>query len=313
MSDMTVAFLEVGQGDSTVVLLPDRRSAVVIDSSSPAKTADYLESAGITSLSRIYFTHTDLDHFAGVADIAENYATKDTELLFNIDFHSPDAQGKARTLMRKVARICAQKGLPLSHVHVGDAWSSQGLEVTALHPEFRDLVEAVGLRDKNNASCVLLLKFADRKILLSADLRGRGWKWLLERGTDISADVLKFPHHGAEYAAGDGEPTLEHVLDLINPSIAIVSVGSDNSYGHPAESSLSLLNGRAPRLRYLCTQATKRCHPSLEGAGRTRASCAGTIEVKVDASNGAISVTPNAQDHAAIIKQFDVPWCVQSN
>ncbi len=67
--EVRVAFLDVGQGDSTVIVLPDQTTAIVVDCPSKKVTIDYLEENGIVRLSHVFVSHSDSDHIGGMVDL----------------------------------------------------------------------------------------------------------------------------------------------------------------------------------------------------------------------------------------------------
>ena len=141
-----------------------------------------------------------------------------------------------------------------------------------------------------------------------------------DRGTDLSADVLKYPHHGAWH---DGNLSPNEALDLVNPSLVVISTNSYNQYDHPSEKTVQLLRQHITVERFVCTQATKKCHPSLAAVtskaqnllddtggqiqGDEACPCAGTILARI--SKGNIEMIPSLEQHDLIMSLFDSPQC----
>ena len=91
----------------------------------------------------------------------------------------------------------------------------------------------------NNASVVIRATVGDLRLLLAGDIETEAQDAILASGADVSAEVLKFPHHGS----GRQSPAF---LAAVGARLATISVGADNDYGHPADSALRLLrDGRA--------------------------------------------------------------------
>ena len=88
--------------------------------------------------------------------------------------------------------------------------------------------------DPNNDSIVVLAEQAGVRTLLTGDIEEDGQRYLVDSGMDISADILKVPHHGSGYFEPD-------FFAEVAPTVAVVSVGADNDYGHPHRRVLSEL------------------------------------------------------------------------
>jgi len=305
-SDIIVAFLNVGQGDSTIVILPDRSSALVVDCFNDSVVSDYLEKNGIRVLRYVILTHTDDDHIGGIVGLLENFG--DVE---GIAYHHDTpriSKGKRRVILRHLVELSRQRGLNFQCPFAGWSWLFQGVTVDVLHPAELDKLQAElsGNGDTNNASIMLRITFAGQRILLTGDVQGQAWQWIIERNTDLQADVFKFPHHGGWYTPKNKQPSLEEILQRVSPKLVIISVGTHNPYEHPGTETFELLLSH-PQLRFFCTQATSRCHSSLTQQ-RQMQPCAGTVEVIVNDIEG-IKVVPDSVMHEQTINMFDQPKC----
>ena len=158
-----------------------------------------------------------------------------------------------------------------------------GVRIEVLHPDDEDLKAAQLSSDPNNASVLIRLSFAGRRVLLPGDLAAKGWECVIERSTDLKADFVRFPHHGAWYHPNAGQPSLPDVLRQIDPEVVVFSVGSDNIYGHPHPNSIALVCSM-PRTWFAHTQPTPQ---SVDHSGRPwprQFSDRGTVEVVIDAT-----------------------------
>lgn len=239
-----IAFLDVGQADSTVVTLPDESSAVVIDCPPREVTIDYLQQQAVTKLTHVFFTHTDNDHFGGAVTLIDDFLKfGDVELVAYNQADRLNIGGrKRRPALQRLVQLARLHDLKVCNPRAGDSWKVQGVLIDALHPDPLDLHDAQVRDNPNNASVVLKLSYAGSTILMPADVQGQGWYWIVQRGTNLIANILKFPHHGAWYDPVGAQPSLDQVLKIINPSLAIISVGSSNPYGHPHPRTIELLS-----------------------------------------------------------------------
>jgi len=280
LSSIRIAFFDVGQADTIVITSPETHEAIVVDCVNPKAVLDYLEREEIIYLRGIIITHLHADHYSGVAGLLENYhrvpRMKPCEvvafnevfnqknlqqLLHDDDQHSVGYEGPPTTLQKlidwrrqnklKYAPLQVQAGqLPLT----GTLVKSFHL----LHPYAADyrVLENKGL---NNTSVVLHIEASNSSALLTGDIEPEGWRFLQENHSDLQSDVLKFPHHGAWKNAD-----AEKLIDSIQPSIMIISVGSEGyeQYQHPHKHVFTALAKR-PHIRVLCTQATDQCQKSV--------------------------------------------------
>ncbi len=281
--NIKIAFLDVGQADTIVISCPDTDEAIIVDCVNAKAVRDYLTREHITLLRGIIITHLHADHYREVPLFLKNYrqipGMQECKVLaFNEVFnqknlqqliqdeHSDPSKGSSPLIPTslqdlinwrdqiesKYALLQAQQGL-------SEPYQSEGTLIKSLHllhphaAQFRRL-EAIGL---NNTSVVLQIKGPGAKALLTGDLEPKGWKWLSANHPDLQSDVLKFPHHGGAWNSDE----VDDLLDKVNPSIVIISVGSEGfeRYIHPHPDVFKAFAKR-PHIRVLCTQATNQCH-----------------------------------------------------
>lgn len=300
-----IAFVDVGQGDSTIIVLPDKTTAVIVDCPKVIKSVtNFIEEKNVSSLSSVILTHTDLDHIEGVTELLENFNGEVVEILYNHDTPRV-ADGKRKVILRKLVSLIRRNGWSSKPPIVGLNWAEQSVDFAVLHPNYIDKNEAELIDAPNDSSVVLKISFLNKHVLLSGDVQGRGWKWIIDRNTNIEADVLKFPHHGSWYTPNGGQPSLSEVLALVKPKLVIVSVGSYNIYKHPHKSAIeSILS--IPEVRLICTEATQLCHALVKSTNQSLP-CGGTIEVKIKPTG--IEVLPEEKDHRKIIDNLSEPKC----
>jgi len=132
-----------------------------------------------------------------------------------------------------------------------------GLEGKIFYPQYRHMIDVISKEDFNLASVVMLLTFANQKILYTGDLPYAGWEEIDEK-EDLKSDVFKVPHHGGWISDSSGKD-MKAILNRVNPNFALVSVGSDNTHKHPLREVISAIVTHPSAPYLLCTQMTGQC------------------------------------------------------
>lgn len=219
--EMLVAhFLDVGQGDANVIELPNGE-VMLIDAgikSSGDKIVEYIEDLGYSDIDYVVATHPHADHIGGMAEVIAS---------FDIGtIYMPKAVSTSQTYEDLLETI-QDKGLS---IHTGKAGVSvldtDDLTIEMLAPVSDDY------SNLNNYSIVLKITYGNTSFLYTGDAEEEN---LNEITGDIHADVLKVGHHGSDTS------TSASFLEKVTPSYAVISVGEGNSYGHPAEQTIQLL------------------------------------------------------------------------
>lgn len=217
---LTVTFLDVGQGDAAVLQCGGQ--AMMIDGGK-AKASSYiyswLKKNQISYLDVMVATHTDADHIGGLSG-ALNYAKVGTA-------YCPVTSGTTKTFQSFV-KYLKKQGKSITVPEAGDEFSLGSAQVRILGPTDP---QAEG----NNSSIVLKVTFGDTSFLFTGDAEREEEQELLESGYDLESTVLKVGHHGSDTS------TSYLFLRTVNPQYAVISVGADNTYGHPTETVLSRL------------------------------------------------------------------------
>lgn len=210
---------DVGQGDA-LVLSAGPHTAVEIDAGpDPVAVDRCLTDLGITRIALLLFSHYHLDHVGGLAGVLHDRRVDRV-------FTGPAAEPASGVEL--VRDLLAPRGLSVAVPPVGATFDVGRVHLEVLAPPgpFHDTHS-----DPNNSSLVLRATVGDVRILLPGDSEIEGQQAMLADGVDLHADVLKVPHHGSAYS----DPAF---LAAVGARVAVISVGKDNDYGHPAPSLL---------------------------------------------------------------------------
>lgn len=219
---LTVSFLDVGQGDSIFIELPDGKT-MLIDASEADQAAgiiDYIEGRGYNTLDYVVATHPHADHIGGMAEVLRAFEVGEIWM--------PNADSDSKTYENLLETV-EEKEISL---HVAEAGKTiltkESLDISLLAPcsaEYADL---------NNYSAVVSLTYGKTRFLLMGDAESLSEEEILQSGASVSADVLKLGHHGSSTSSS------EAFVKAVNPTWGIVSCGEGNSYGHPHAETLAL-------------------------------------------------------------------------
>lgn len=219
---LSVRFFDVGQGDAALILCGGK--SMLIDGGEPSASDiiyTCLKKAGITHLDYIVCTHADEDHVGGLSGALS--AVSVGAVL------APKTEADTRAYQSFKQKVYDQ-GLQIKHPGPGTSFDLGGSTVHVLGPISEDTSE------RNNTSLVLKIEFGSTSFLFTGDAEFDEEHDILEQGYDLSADVLKVSHHGSAGA------TSYRFLREVMPEYAVISVGKNNTYGHPTEEVLSRLS-----------------------------------------------------------------------
>lgn len=220
---------DVGQGDALVLRAGPDRAVLVDVGPDPAAVDRCLRRLDVATLPLLVISHFHADHIDGLAGAVRRRTVEALVLP-----HFRDPQPGADTIARSAAHR------RLHAVTVGPGWRYKvpGLQIDVLGPERTE----TGTRsDPNNNSLVLLVVVRGLTILLPGDAEVERQQAMVTDSQPIRADLLKVPHHGSAYQ----DPGF---LEAVNASLAIVSVGAENRYGHPSGALLDRLRHDGARV-----------------------------------------------------------------
>lgn len=217
--------MDVGQGDAIAIRTPKGRW-ILIDAGRSWNGGDagrrvvvpYIRRLG-GEVATFILTHPHDDHVGGAASVLE--ATPPAA------WWEPAYVGTSPTYRSALLAVQA-RGIPWHRVHPGDTLNIDGVRVRALAP---DSAWTVQQTDPNLASVVVAVEFGSTRWLFTGDAEIEEEAWLIERwGNALQSSVLKSGHHGSKTSSS------APFLDVVNPAVALISVGADNTYGHPSPS-----------------------------------------------------------------------------
>lgn len=213
---------DVGQGDA-LVLSAGPGAGIVVDAGPDAGATDRcLRQLHISTVPLVVLSHLHADHVEGLPGVLQHRAVA------AIEIGPLDAPAGEVT---RVRRWATGAGVPMVRAIDGEQRTVARLRWQVLAPSHA----FVGTdSDPNNSSLVLRVRFPGFTALLTGDMEVPAQRELLASGRDVTADVLKVPHHGS----AKQDPAL---LDRVSDRLAVASLGADNDYGHPAASTMSRL------------------------------------------------------------------------
>ena len=219
--ELTVAMLDVGQGDAVFLTTPGGNQ-VLIDGgpSALALTGQLGETMPRwdRSIDVVVLTHAEQDHVGGLPEIFARY---DVDVVYDT--------GHDRTT--EIATLYSERAPVRSALVAGDAFEIDGVQFDVLWPPVGQSATKV-----NDTSLVLLVTYGETSFLLTGDIEVGPQRALVAAGDLPAVTVLKVPHHGA--ATSD-----EAFLQATGAAIALVSAGEGNRFGHPAPGTLRMLEG----------------------------------------------------------------------
>jgi len=227
---LEITAIDVGQGDSILAINPEG-STMLIDAGGPigshgaAETtssfdigeqvvAPYLWTRRLRRLDLLVLTHAHTDHMGGMPAILEDLRPR--ELWVGIDPVSP--------LYTALLASAARLHIPIHHVHAGDhrRWGSVDIAVLAPATGYANLSAP-----RNDDSVVLHLQFGQASVLLEGDAERPSEDAMLAAGLIRPVTLLKVGHHGSKTSSNP------EFLAAAQPHEAVISVGRNNTFGHP--------------------------------------------------------------------------------
>ncbi|WP_406944502.1 S-layer homology domain-containing protein [Halobacillus sp. SY10] len=235
MDDLEVHFIDVGQGDSTLIESPSGKT-ILIDGgrkSAGQEIVDYLSSAGINTIDLLVATHPDADHIGGLIDVLEQM--KVNKVLDSGKSHTTDTYMEYLTLID-------EKDIPFKEAYTGEMLNFDDvLDIKVLNSKHSS-------NDNNDSSVVLKVTHGEIDFMLTGDAPTDIETEMVSR-FDIEAEILKVGHHGASNS------TSQAFVNEVDPEVGILSYG-ENSYGHPNSTVVNRLWNAGTKLYSTCDAGT---------------------------------------------------------
>ena len=199
-----ITFIDVGQGDSTLIELPYRKGVILIDS---FNNVDYLKSIGINKIDIIILTHNDIDHIESIEEVRN---------VFKVD---------------KIYTSLYEDSLGFNTISIKEGYiiDYAGLKIKVLAPINK-------YEDANSNSIVIQFNIYNYSFLFMGDASIKTEKDIINKYSSLESDVFKVGHHGSNTSSGS------IFIDYVKPKISIISVGKNNKYGLPDSNVLAKLN-----------------------------------------------------------------------
>lgn len=224
-NNLYIHYIDVGQGDSILISVNGKN--MLIDAgprSSSKQVTSYLNKLKIKTLDYVITTHPHEDHIGGMASVIKN---------FNIgSFYAPKKTMNTATFSDMITALKKKNlkiNVPMAGTYI-DLGKNICCEVLSTSNSYYE--------DVNNYSVVVKITYKNNKFLFMGDAQKLVEKEIVDKGFDVSCDILKIGHHGSSTSSS------KDFLDKSNPKIAVISCGKGNMYGHPHKETLTELKKR---------------------------------------------------------------------
>lgn len=223
-SQFTVHMIDIGQGDC--IFIDNGDNDILIDAgpdSSSDKLIFYLDRIGEYNIEYAFFTHPHEDHIGGANEVIEHCN------IDNIVMPKVDTDSKYYNELIDSAK---NEAVNIIYTADGDKFSAGEAKIELLSPATDE-----NHSNLNLYSLVMRITYGESSFLFTGDAEKENEEYLLENHPDkLKCDVLKVGHHGSSTSS------CEEFISIVNPDIALISLGEFNSYGHPHIETLAVLS-----------------------------------------------------------------------
>lgn len=212
---MNVTFLNVGQGECTIIECQDKYFMIDCGTKNSADSIlQFIDKNKINEIEAVFFSHPHSDHIGGAAEIFNKIKVKKlyvTDRCFDVISNSDEYNDLSKII---------ENSISVESVEDNNMFLFGDAQFTMMSPIIQN-------DEENDLSVVISLKFMESKFLFTGDISEQYERLLLENNYDIKADVLKIPHHGSNSSSAAG------FIKAVSPEIAVISCGKNNPYDHP--------------------------------------------------------------------------------
>ncbi len=225
--EIAVHFINVGQGDCALIVTPEKNVLIDCGEQTEANNViQYLRDFGVERLDYVIATHPHSDHIGGMADMLSAFDIGEVMMSEIPDELTPTSYYYEDTL-----NVIAKKNINAFYTIQGQKFElCKGTTIEILGPI------SSSFDDLNDFSVVCKLVSGNYSFLFTGDMEKASEYELMDYWINVSADVLKVAHHGSSSSSTSA------FLKRVKPQYAVISVGEDNSYGHPANEVIDRLN-----------------------------------------------------------------------
>ena len=232
-SNYYIYYLDIGQGDSTILISPYQKDVVMIDTGGKItyeteaweksnktynlsdNTIKFLKSLGITCLDNLIITHGDFDHTGEAINLVNSFKVE--KVIFNCGLYND--------LEKELIKVLDKK-----KIKYYSCIRELNIDNNKLH-----FLQTKEYDNENDNSNVIYTELNGYKFMFMGDASGITEKEILNKYNLPDIDVLKAGHHGSKTSSS------KEFIDTINPKYSIISVGKNNRYGHPNKEALDNL------------------------------------------------------------------------
>lgn len=227
---LRIFFIDVGQGDSTLIITPDKKTVLVDGGGSDSFDVGekvllpYLLDRRILKVDYVLISHFDTDHCGGILTIMEKVKVKNIIISEQAEHSENYERFKKLMIHKKIRLIEVKKG---DKIKIG-----RYSEFKILFPTSRLLSE----NPLNNNSIVAQFNYNNFKMLFTGDIEKLAEQQILKtEKAEIRADILKVAHHGSKTSS------IPEFIKAVKPKIALIGVGKNNTFGHPNQQTIKNL------------------------------------------------------------------------
>ncbi len=224
---LKVSYLDVGQGDATLISYLGRYQILIDGGPSGSKLLTQLEKEMPIldkNIEIVILTHPDLDHLAGLIDVLRNY---------KVEIFLENGQVADTNIFRELESVLQQKQIKRKVALEGSEFSiGEELSFKVFNP---DKVETRDV-NRNENSIVLRMEFGENSFLFTGDATNKTEIDMIDDRENVDADWLKLGHHGSKHSSS------LNFLKEVSPQVAIASAGKNNRYKHPNKEVVDALN-----------------------------------------------------------------------